>query len=173
MLDLLTDRVEASQEYILPTTLSPDDFVANNEIDNVEAATDIIVVGYPRGFYDKVNLFPIVKSGIVASRWGAGFDGQPYFLIDAKLFPGSSGSVVLSKPSDFMVKSGRLMHAKEKQFAFLGVYSGDHTLLDEPVEVGDLTITRRTSLDLGVVWYADLVEEILDGGIELREAMAS
>lgn len=173
MLDLLTDRVQHSTNYVAPTTLSPEDFVSNNEIDNIEVASNVIVVGYPRGFYDTANLFPIVKSGIVASRWGARFEGQRYFLIDAKLFPGSSGSAVLSEPRDFLIKNGRILTAEEKQFAFLGVYSGDHMLIDRPVEVGDLTIVRRTSLDLGVVWYADLIEEILDGGIDLHEALGS
>ena len=27
------------------------------------------------------------------------FDGKPIFLIDAKLFPGSSGSIVITKPT--------------------------------------------------------------------------
>ena len=107
----------------------------------VEASSDVLIAGYPKGFYDHINLFPIVKSGIIASRWGAGFQGQPYFLIDAKLFPGSSGSVVISKPIDLVVKDGQVMLASEKQFAFLGVYSGEPKLQETPVVVGDLTIT--------------------------------
>ena len=107
LLDLLTDRLNAGGHYTPPYGLSSDR-LPNQNYEDIEAASDIIVVGYPRGFYDTINLYPIVKSGIVASRWGAGFENNPYFLIDAKLFPGSSGSVVLSKPNDIMVRNGQV-----------------------------------------------------------------
>ena len=112
-----------------------------------------------------MNLFPIVKSGIVASRWGAGFRGDPCFLIDAKLFPGSSGSVVISKPIDMVMKDGRLLVLKndEKAFALLGVFSGEPLTQTEPVTVGDLTIAQTLEYGLGVVWYAETIEELLRG----------
>ncbi len=170
--ELVKGRITGSEQYLVPYLLSADNFAGKNNIE-VEASSDVLVVGYPKGFYDHVNLFPIVKSGIIASRWGVGFRGQPYFLIDAKLFPGSSGSVVLSKPVDIVMKDGRLMYSKEKQFAFLGVYSGDPWVKENPVEIGDLIITRKSGFDLGVVWYADLVEDILERGVTLPEALAS
>ena len=170
--ELVKGRITGSEQYLVPYLLSADNFAGKNNIE-VEASSDVLVVGYPKGFYDHVNLFPIVKSGIIASRWGVGFRGQPYFLIDAKLFPGSSGSVVLSKPVDVVMKDGRLMYSKEKQFAFLGVYSGDPWVKENPVEIGDLIITRKSGFDLGVVWYADLVEDILERGVTLPEALAS
>ena len=168
--EAVTNRIKSSDQYAAPYLLHSDNFAGKNNIE-VEASSDILVVGYPRGFYDDVNLFPIVKSGIIASRWGVGFRDQPYFLIDAKLFPGSSGSVVLSKPIDLVVKDGRVMLANEKQFAFLGVYSGEYKLQETPVVIGDLTITQSSGLDLGIVWYADLVEEIIDKGIPLSQAL--
>jgi hypothetical protein len=61
----------------------------------VEVSDGVLVIGYPNGYYDEVNLFPIVKSGIVASMWGRNFKGEPCFLIDSRLFPGSSGSLVV------------------------------------------------------------------------------
>ena len=168
--EAVTNRLKSGNQYATPYLLHSDNFAGKNNID-VEASSDILVAGYPKGFYDHVNLFPIVKSGIIASRWGAGFQGQPYFLIDAKLFPGSSGSVVISKPIDLVVKDGRVMSASEKQFAFLGVYSGEPKLRETPVVVGDLTITQSSGFDLGIVWYADLVEEIIDSGIPLSQAL--
>ena len=168
--ELVYGRLDSGGKYVAPYFLSANDFADKNNI-GVEASSDILVVGYPKGFYDSVNLFPIVKSGIIASRWGVGFKGRPYFLIDAKLFPGSSGSVVISKPIDTMVKDGRLMYSKEKKFAFLGVFSGEPKMEEDPVEIGDLTITRKSGFDLGIVWYAELVEDIIDKGIALSEAL--
>ena len=172
MLELLTDRIKDGSKYTAPYGLSADDLPNEKSID-MEVASDVIVVGYPRAFYDKVNLFPIVKSGIIASRWGRGFDGQPCFLIDAKLFPGSSGSVVLSKPNDLMVKDGKMMYAKEKQFSFLGVFSGEPGIQEEPVEVGDPTIRRKSDFNLGIVWHAELIEDVLNDGVTLEEALAT
>lgn len=161
--DLLIDKIKGDTKYAQWYSVSSDNFAGNNNI-KVEASDDIIVIGYPRFLYDEVNLYPIVKSGIIASRWGADFNGKPHFLIDAKLFPGSSGSIVLSKPIDIVVKEGQILHAKEKQFAFLGIYSGEPLKLDRPIELEDMIITQKTGFNVGVVWYAELVEEIIRNG---------
>jgi hypothetical protein len=130
----------------------------------VEVSDDAVVVGYPRGFYDDVNLFPIVKSGIIATRWGAHFKGHPCFLIDAKLFPGSSGSIVVSKPTNIAFVDGQMMYSKEKQFAFLGIFSSEPYLQENPIEFDDMVITRKSGFNLGVVWYGHLVDEIIASG---------
>lgn len=131
----------------------------------VEVADEAVVIGYPRGFYDGVHLFPIVKSGIIASRWGTPFQGKPYFLIEAKLFPGSSGSIVVSKPQQLAVADGQIMLAEEKQFAFLGIYSGEPFWGETPLEFEDMTIVRKTGFNLGVVWYGHLIDGIIDNGV--------
>ena len=164
--ELLRREVEANKDrftYASPFCLDHGLLACNNKEIRVEASSDVLVVGYPRGFYDTVSLFPIVKSGIVASRWGAGFQGDPCFLIDAKLFPGSSGSVVISKPIDMVMKEGQLLVLKndEKAFALLGVFSGEPLTQTEPVTVGDLTIAQTLEYGLGVVWYAETIEELL------------
>ena len=63
------------------------DYLPENNKNVVEVADDIVAIGYPHGFYDEVNVFPIVKAGTIASGWGLKFNGMPCFLIDAKLFP--------------------------------------------------------------------------------------
>ena len=130
----------------------------------MEVADDVVVIGYPRGFYDHTNLYPIVKSGIIASRWGFNFNGLPYFLIDAKLFPGSSGSIVVSKPQNITVDGGMVFCAKEKQFTFLGIYSGELIRQPHPIEMDDITIIRKEGFNLGTVWYGSLVDEIIRDG---------
>lgn len=161
MFDLLTEQAESG-------TLAPWCAVHSGQLpgnNNIfpEVSDDAIVIGYPRGFYDDVNLFPIVKSGIIATRWGVPFKGRPCFLIDAKLFPGSSGSIVVTKPSNLAVVDGRIMYAKEKQFSFLGIFSGEPYELEKPIEFEDMVITRRYGYNLGTVWYGSLVDEIIEG----------
>ncbi len=169
---LFKERRKNGPDFVHCTSVSKENFAGLNNI-NIEASSDVLVIGYPRGFYDDVNLFPIIKSGIVASRWGADFKGGRYFLIDAKLFPGSSGSIVVSKPIDMVVKDGQLYHSADKQFAFLGIFSGEPYRHELPVELDDMIIIQKSSFNLGIVWYADIVEEIIDSGIPLSSAIGA
>ena len=131
---------------------------ALNAIDNhpmltAECTDDVVIVGFPLGYYDERNHYPIVKRGIIASAWGSNFDGEPFFLIDAKLFPGSSGSIVLSKPIDHVVKDGKTYAAADgKQYALLGIYSGEPDLGTE---------NDPEYVDVGIVWYANLIDETI------------
>jgi len=145
------------------TAVMEENLPGKNKI-NVEVSDEAISIGYPKGFYDELNLFPIVKSGIIASRWGAYFNGNPYFLIDAKLFPGSSGSLVISRPINQIMEGGKIFTSKEKQFAFLGVYSGEPFRQSTPLEFDDMTIIRKEGFNVGIVWYSHLVVEIVKNG---------
>ncbi len=125
----------------------------------IEATSDVVICSYPHGFYDRVNKYPIVKSGIIASSWGKPFNGTRTFLVDANLFPGSSGGLVLSKPTDIARINGKVMHSDFKHYVFLGVYSGQYNY----VETNPDGTTKVESYGLGIVWYSDLVREIVNG----------
>lgn len=127
----------------------------------IEATSDVIICSYPYGFYDSVNKFPIVKSGIIASSWGKPFNGTKSFLVDANLFPGSSGGLVLSKPTDIARINGNVMHSDYKHYVFLGVYSGQYNYVRKNPD----GTTKVESYGLGIVWYSDLVHEIVNGTI--------
>lgn len=60
------------------------------------AGMKILFVGYPSGFYDKKNFLPVMRSGTIASIPAIDFNGEPSILLDAQVFPGSSGSPVFS-----------------------------------------------------------------------------
>ena len=146
--------------------MTNDNLPSNSQLE-IEVSSDIIVASYPRGFYDNVNKFPIVKSGIISSAWGRNFNGKPMFLIDAQLFPGSSGGLVISKPTNIAMIDGKLMYNKVKQFVLLGVYSGEPIQRYDPVEIGDITVVRKSSYGLGNVWYSSLIHDIITIGIRL------
>ncbi|MGG6362680.1 S1 family peptidase [Peribacillus frigoritolerans] len=57
---------------------------------------DIIVVGYPNGLWDELNNYPIFRKGTLATAPGINYKGKKEFLIDCAIYPGSSGSPVLS-----------------------------------------------------------------------------
>lgn len=167
VLDLMTEKIKDGKDYLQWCAVSKDNFPGENKI-NIDITSGAVVVGYPRGFYDEVNKFPIVKSGILASKWGLPFNGNPYFLIDAKLFPGSSGSVVISEPTNIVVDNGAVFHNPEKQFAFLGVFSGEPFQQSAPIELDDMTIIRKSGFNVGIVWYGQLIEDIIKHNHKLK-----
>ncbi len=64
---------------------------------NLLPTNQVFFVGYPIGFYDRVHNLPILRSGHVASFPSVDFNGLPEFVIDAQVFPGSSGSPVFAE----------------------------------------------------------------------------
>ena len=160
--DIQTDLLQKDQnrKLIFSGQLSNNNLPTESPV-KIECTSDIIVCSYPYDFYDKENKFPIIKSGIVASAWGGNFDGRPTFLIDAHLFPGSSGGLVLSKPIDMAMINGKMMTSKEKQYVFLGIYSGQysHTTIDAEGK------KHKESFGLGIVWYSFLIPQIIEKGV--------
>jgi hypothetical protein len=84
--------------------------------------------------------------------------------VDAQLFPGSSGSIVISKPRELTVVDGKLLIAPSKQFAFLGVYSGRPFPTAEPIDLGDFVVAPRPGFGAGIVWEAAAVEDMIRAG---------
>lgn len=141
------------------------DLPSQNGFD-VEVCDDTVVIGYPRGYYDMKNLFPIVKSGIIASACNIYFNGHPFFLTDVKLYGGSSGSLVITKPSYQYQIAGKPITFKEKKFALLGVYSGEPIYPRGPVQIDEeLTIIKNSSYNLGIVWYSSLIMDIINQNV--------
>ncbi len=62
--------------------------------DDFGAIEDITFIGYPSGLYDNENKTPLIRQGITATPIWNKFKGEDVFLVDAGVFPGSSGSPV-------------------------------------------------------------------------------
>jgi len=120
----------------------------------VRTGEDLVIVGYPHGFYDEKNNLPITRAGALASVYGVPFRGNPYMLIDALLYPGDSGSPVVLKRSPWRQTDQGTVH---------GMYSG-------PFLVGVFSGTVKGLPSLSAVWFASLIEEVIDGRQELSTA---
>lgn len=125
----------------------------------VNSGDDCVVVGYPRLLYDEVNKLPILKLGMVVTPWLTKYRNQEAFLIDYKYFPGSSGSPVVSRPTNLMTEGGQLMTSQDKQFLFLGIYSGEPYRIEVPKETEEAIVQEKIRADLGLVWYYYTVEQ--------------
>jgi S1-C subfamily serine protease len=114
---------------------------------------NVMVIGYPEGFYDDVHKLPILKSGTIATAFPTQFRRQPYFLIDARLDEGNSGSPVFTKPrSSIQMNDGLVQHLNTSIFHFVGIASSN---------IPDSIIpNKKTSMDLSQVFYWWLLSEM-------------
>ena len=121
-----------------------------NSILKPQPGDDVLVIGYPKGIYDTFNKLPILKTGVLNTPMGEHFNGLDAFLLDFRYYDGSSGSLVISKPSRLAYdKDGRLETSAEPQYVFLGVYQGEEVWND---------VIPQTA-DLGLGWYYYNVQE--------------
>lgn len=160
--DILTKVMLENQDkgIMIPIALTNKNLPDNQPL-TIDVTSDVVVASYPKGFYDDENKFPIVKSGIIASAWGLNFKGNPIFEIDAQLFPGSSGGLVISKPTNIAMFEKKMHYSKIKQFVFLGVYSGEYRWQEvEEFDNGTKKV-RNYSYGLGNVWYSYLIPQII------------
>lgn len=137
---------------------------------DLDAVEEVMFVGYPNGIFDAKNLLPIVRRGITATPFQIDYGGEPKFLIDASVFPGSSGSpVFIANAGSYFDKSGGL-RLYGGRFLFLGVISAvaiaeQHGRIDfAPIPTQRVPIVRMDQmLNLGIVYKSSTVlEAVLD-----------
>lgn len=89
--------------------------------DKLSAIENITFIGYPSGLYDEKNKISIIRQGITATPIWSDFKGEEVFLIDAGVFPGSSGSpVFIYNQGTYPVKDGIALGSR---LIFVGVLS--------------------------------------------------
>jgi hypothetical protein len=151
--------------------LIPSDKLLREDIDAVE---DIVFVGYPSDIYDRRNLLPVVRKGITATPISVDFEGKPIFLIDASIFPGSSGSPVFLCNIGSYSPKGKGLVVGSRIF-FLGVVASVFIrkdlntieLIDIPT--GRVPIVATTQMvDLGIVYKSIVIKELIEKFLKLR-----
>lgn len=111
---------------------------------------DVLVVGFPLGFHDRLHNLPIVRSATVASSFSHPFNGEPYFLTDARLHRGMSGSPVVACLPGPAGGPGKY----EPRWKLLGVHSSS-------LDVSDRDPKQDERLALNTTWYASLIPQML------------
>jgi len=126
----------------------------------LDALEEVVFVGYPSGLYDTANLLPIVRRGMTATPIAVDYKGLPAFLIDAAVFPGSSGSPV------FILNQG-MYHDRHgttivgSRLILLGVLAEYYSRpVEGPVreEPAQQIATVDEALGLGTVFRAETIE---------------
>jgi hypothetical protein len=107
---------------IIPwSSLTRDQFPGVSRL-KIGTGDDLLVIGYPRVIYDHFNKLPILKRSTLITPWKDRYEGWDAFLIDVKLYEGSSGSLVISKPTNMLFEEGKWYHNQSNEFLFLGIY---------------------------------------------------
>ncbi|MDE0683368.1 MAG: trypsin-like peptidase domain-containing protein [Candidatus Poribacteria bacterium] len=118
--------------------------------DKVAAGKDVIFIGYPNDRYDLANNLPLIRKGSIASMPNVDFNGRGQVVIDAQVFPGSSGSPVFV---DW-----------DNKYALLGVVS-QTMIRDSKLEILPANMPQlgvQEVIGLGIVIKQKHVRELID-----------
>jgi len=149
-------------------SLSHENMASETFVEELDAIEEVTFIGYPNGLFDTVNYLPIARRGSTATPVGVDYQGKPAFLIDASVFPGSSGSpVFLMNRGMYQKRDGGTVVGG--RFACLGIVSAVHvrqvdgTLRELPTALG---VRIDEPIDLGIVYKARTIDEAVDTFLE-------
>lgn len=154
-------------------------FATKNKLneENITIGDEIFLLGYPDAIYDPRNVSPILRQGVISTEPTQGYafndslrkkypdlperiDG---FLIDANVFPGSSGSLVILKPqSTTLGPHGSTMIGDAKKTPYvLGIVSGSIPII-EFYKYGEARLPSFQRMGLGIVYSAESIKETIE-----------
>ena len=110
----------------------------------IEVGSSLLIVGFPMGFHDTLHHLPVVRQAVIASSFGLRFQGQGFFLTDARTHRGTSGAPVV------MRADGQDEQLGDLPWKLLGVHSGR-------LDMKPRDALQDESLGLNCAWYADIV----------------
>lgn len=149
-------------------TISTNLIPTKEQTEQIDAIEDLIFIGYPNNIYDRANLLPIVRKGTTATPFSIDYEGKPAFLMDASIFPGSSGSpVFLCNVGSYSPKGGGVVVGN--RIFFLGIVSSVFTIqesneieiVDVPTGVQPIVKTSQM-MDLGLVYKSRVIIEVIE-----------
>ena len=110
----------------------------------VEVGASVLVVGFPLGFHDTFHHLPVVRQAGIASSFGLRFQGEGFFLTDARTHRGGSGAPVVMRVAQPEPELGDL------PWRLLGVHSAR-------LDMGSRDSKVDEALGLNCAWYADIL----------------
>jgi len=144
----------------------------------LDAGQRVIFVGYPDNRYDQKHNLPILRSGVIASHPKVDFNGESQFIIDAQVFPGSSGSPVFLNVKEAQFNHGIIQVGGGTPHLLLGVVSST-MIRNNVVDFMPTQLTPITQevIGLGLVFKTsaviELVEQAVDSYLKTRTASSA
>lgn len=112
--------------------------------ERVEIDTTLLVIGFPLGFRDTLHHMPVARQAALASSFGLRFQGQGYFLTDARTHRGTSGAMVVTRSQAAGESLGDL------PWMLLGIHSSR-------LDLGTRDLVQDEALGLNCTWYSDIL----------------
>ena len=121
--------------------------------EGVGKGSQVYILGYPAAIFDPRNISPVLRVGWISTDPQEGFNFSPElrtmnfpehingFLLDANIYPGSAGSLVV-------LATGQRPY-------ILGIVSGS-------IPIFDASLHASSRIGLGMVYSADTIREVLD-----------
>jgi hypothetical protein len=114
------------------------------DLDRFEVGHSVVIVGFPLGFHDTFHRLPVARQAVIASAFGIRFQGQGYFLTDARMHRGTSGAPVVARIDAH--GDGR----SGLPWTLLGIHAAR-------IEADARDASQDERLDLNCAWYADVL----------------
>lgn len=145
-------------------SVSPSMCATKETLEDYEPIEPVTFIGYPSGLYDSASLLPIVRQGYAATAMNIDYEDKPVFLIDASVFPGSSGSPVflVPRPSAPDKRGNITIGGPAKPPVLLGIVAAVHQR-QVPVilaAAGPGVPMVNELIDLGIVYKASAIHEL-------------
>lgn len=145
-------------------SVSPSMCATKTTLEDYEPIEPVTFIGYPSGLYDSASLLPIVRQGFAATAMNIDYESKPVFLIDASVFPGSSGSPVflVPRPSAPDKRGNITIGGPAKPPMLLGIVAAVHQRQVPVILAGaDHAVPMVNELiDLGIVYKASAIHEL-------------
>lgn len=113
--------------------------------DEVPLGQSVLIAGFPLGFHDDLHHLPVVRQGVIASPYGWRFQGQGWFLTDARTHRGISDAPVVMRAPDRVPLPWLLVGIHATRF-----------------DIGSRDLAADESLGLNAAWYPDIVTTLTE-----------
>jgi hypothetical protein len=160
-------ETQSRQWQIYFKTVSKEILPSKAQLEDLDAIEEVVFIGYPIGIWDTKNFLPIARRGTTATPISVDYANRPIFLVDASVFPGSSGSpVFVCNVGSYSHRGGLVVGSR---LLFLGIVSsvffheenGPLTLANIPT-ASISTVKTRQMIDLAVVFKSSAVFETIE-----------
>lgn len=138
--------------------------------EDITVGDEVFLLGFPDAIFDPRNASPLLRTGVIATVPTEGYafnarlqklydlpDHIDGFLIDANVFPGSSGSIVILKPQPTTIglQGQTIVSAAKKRPYVLGIVSGS-------IPIRDSALGSIQRMGLGIVHSAAAIRQTIE-----------
>lgn len=148
------NELEARGRPAFFRSVTPDLIPQDAAVADLAAMEEVVFIGYPAGLRDDKNASPLIRRGITSTPVWNDYQGEPAFLIDAGVFPGSSGSpVFILNQGAYQIKDALVVGSR---LIFLGVLT--QTIIRS-------SATSEVYLGLGKVLKSSALRSFIDRAV--------